>query len=268
MLPSLLGFFISSTRISFFLTLRVEFTSLCNLLNFTDSSVSSSDCSLDWQRNKRKVNQVMARSSALAARAARRVLWPEPGAPTNLPNSFLKLHLPTILGSKEWRSRSEAAGHTPLPLTGIGAFCVQYFPGPCQENSAGLSPRLALGFQFPGCGLGQALLCLVHQDLLFKRGHQLLLQTKILLTCSSPPRKSKPAGQEKGREAKAAVPVTREDLLPHLSHPCGLSQLLPPAHQASVRTAPAFLREGQGKKLTFPALHYSPYSPASHSVLQ
>lgn len=35
-----------------------------------------------------------------------------------------------------------------------------------------------------------------------------------------------------------------------------------------MRTAPAFLREGQGKKLTFSAIHYSPYSPASHSVLQ
>lgn len=64
---------------------------------------------------------------------------------------------------------------------------------------------------------------------------------------------------------KAAFPVTREDLLPH---PSGLSQLLPRAPQASVRTAPAFLREGQGKKLTFSAIHYSPYSPASHSVLQ
>lgn len=59
-LPSVLGFFISSTLMSFFLTLRVEFTSLCNLLNFTDSSVSSSDCSLDWQRNKGKVNQIIA----------------------------------------------------------------------------------------------------------------------------------------------------------------------------------------------------------------
>lgn len=65
LLPSVLGFFISSTLMSFFLTLRVEFTSLCNLLNFTDSSVSSSDCSLDWQRNKGKVNQIIAgRSSA------------------------------------------------------------------------------------------------------------------------------------------------------------------------------------------------------------
>jgi len=57
-LPSVLGFFISSTLMSFFLTLRVEFTSLCNLLNFTDSSVSSSDCSLDWQRNKGNINKV------------------------------------------------------------------------------------------------------------------------------------------------------------------------------------------------------------------
>ena len=59
-LPSVQGFFISSTLISFFLTLRVEFTSLCNLLNFTDSSVSSSDCSLDWQRNKNAVNYTNA----------------------------------------------------------------------------------------------------------------------------------------------------------------------------------------------------------------
>lgn len=58
-LPSVLGFFISSTLMSFFLTLRVEFTSLCNLLNFTDSSVSSSDCSLDWQRNKGNINKVV-----------------------------------------------------------------------------------------------------------------------------------------------------------------------------------------------------------------
>lgn len=32
---------------------------MCNLLNFTESSVSSSDCSLDWQRN-RTVNQLIA----------------------------------------------------------------------------------------------------------------------------------------------------------------------------------------------------------------
>lgn len=144
-LPSLLGFFISSTRISFFLTLRVEFTSLCNLLNFTDSSVSSSDCSLDWQRNKRKVNQVMARSSALAARAARRALWPEPGAPTNLPNSFLKLHLPTILGSKEWRSRSEAAGHTPLPLTGMWCILCPVLPRPLSGELCGTPSKAGPG---------------------------------------------------------------------------------------------------------------------------
>lgn len=93
-LPSGLGFFISSTLISFFLTLRVEFTSLCNLLNFTDSSVSSSDCSLDCQRNKGKVNQIIARCSSaslpvwtLGSSAA------ELGAPTKLPNRFLEQHV-------------------------------------------------------------------------------------------------------------------------------------------------------------------------------
>lgn len=63
-----------------------------------------------------------------------------------------------------------------------------------------------------------------------------------------------------------AFGITREALLPHLSHPSGLSQLFPRAQRARLRTAPAFLHEGQGKKLTFSAIRYSPYSPASHSV--
>lgn len=102
-LPSVLGFFMSSTLISFFLTLRVEFTSLCNLLNFTDSSVSSSDCSLDWQRNKGKVNQIIARELCFSSRvqpgltasleSGRSAV--ELGAPTNLPSRFMKLHLPS-----------------------------------------------------------------------------------------------------------------------------------------------------------------------------
>lgn len=35
-----------------------------------------------------------------------------------------------------------------------------------------------------------------------------------------------------------------------------------------MKTAPAFLQEGQGKKLTFSAIQHSPYSPASHFILQ
>lgn len=97
-LPSVLGFFISSTLISFFLTLRVELTSLCNLLNFTDSSVSSSDCSLDWQRNRRTVNQLIApelcppgwHSWPLSHSSAAKL-----GISINLPNRFTKPHIPS-----------------------------------------------------------------------------------------------------------------------------------------------------------------------------
>lgn len=122
------------------------------------------------------------------------------------------------------------------------------------------------------CGLGQALLCLAHQDLLFKRGHRLLLQTENLLTCSSPPLpkppKSKTAGQEKGRAAKSRLLSHLWSRLPHLSHLFLFSQLFPRAQKASMRTALTFLQEGQGKKLTFSDIQYSPYSPESHFVLQ
>lgn len=120
--------------------------------------------------------------------------------------------------------------------------------------------------------MGQALLCLAHQDLLFKRGHRLLLQTENLLTCSSPPLpkppKSKTAGQEKGRAAKSRLLSHLWSRLPHLSHLFLLSQLFPRAQKASMRTALTFLQEGQGKKLTFSDIQYSPYSPESHFVLQ
>lgn len=83
-LPSVVGFLISSTLISFFLTLRVELTSLCNLLNFTDSSVSSSDCSLDWQRNRGEVHQIVApEPSVLAAGGGAPVGPPGPPAVEN-----------------------------------------------------------------------------------------------------------------------------------------------------------------------------------------
>lgn len=130
------------------------------------------------------------------------------GEPTNLPNRFMKLHLPSQgLMSAELGPKQHST-HPCLPLMGICCIRFSYLPVLFQENSTGLSPRLALQLQFHCRGLGQALICLAHQDLLFKRGHQLLLQTKILLTCSSPPRKSKTAGQEKGRDAKKSPSVS------------------------------------------------------------
>lgn len=50
-----------------------------------------------------------------------------------------------------------------------------------------------------------------------------------------------------------------------VSHPSfRLTQLLPRVPKESLGKEPAFLHEGQGKKLTFSAIQSSPYSPASH----
>lgn len=80
-----------------------------------------------------------------------------------------------------------------------------------------------------------------------QRGHQLLLQTKILLTCSSPPTKSKTAGQEKGREAKSRLlchslggPATPRPCLPPLPAPCESSQ---GEHEDRPRIPPRGTRE-------------------------
>lgn len=49
--PSEACFLLSSTLMSFFLTRRVELTSLWSRLNLTESSdCSSSDCSRDWKK--------------------------------------------------------------------------------------------------------------------------------------------------------------------------------------------------------------------------
>lgn len=129
----------------------------------------------------------------------------------------MKLHLPSQgLMSAELGPKQHST-HPCLPLMGICCIRFSYLPVLFQENSTGLSPRLALQLQFHCRGLGQALICLAHQDLLFKRGHQLLLQTKILLTCSSPPRKSKTAGQEKGRDAKKSPSVSLVRTVCHIS---------------------------------------------------
>lgn len=53
--PSDPCFLPSSTLMSFFLTRRVELTSLWSRRNFTESSdCSSSDCSRDWKKERRE----------------------------------------------------------------------------------------------------------------------------------------------------------------------------------------------------------------------
>ena len=76
---------------------------------------------------------------------------------------------------------------------------------------------------------------------------------------SSPKIKNSRAGKRKKCKKPSSVPF-----LGTVSHPSfRLSQLLPRVPKESLGKEPAFLHEGQGKKLTFSALQSSPYSPAS-----
>lgn len=275
-LPSVLGFFISSTLISFFLTLRVEFTSLCNLLNFTDSSVSSSDCSLDWQRNKRKVNQIIAPELCSCS-------WGSPASPPACTLAVLQRNLghhqicPTgsrsstyhlkvsgvekqVLGSRTHTLALDR--HVVHFVSTTSRSPVRRTPQDSPSKAGPVIPVSLLWFG-PGSHLsGPSGLAVETWSPTTSPN-----QNSVDLFQSSPKIKTSRAGKREEMQ-KAAFCVTREDLLPHLSHPSGLSQLLPRAQQARMRTAPAFLREGQGKKLTFSAIRCSPYSPASHSVLQ
>lgn len=275
-LPSVLGFFMSSTLISFFLTLRVEFTSLCNLLNFTDSSVSSSDCSLDWQRNKGNVNQRPAPELCSCSRV--HAAWPACQSEMRLLPSWTwgtnqcaqQAHEapPTISRSMSGELGPKQHSTHPRPWRAWGAFMSTTSRSsfrrtpqdplrgwPCNSSFAAVVwARLSSVWPIRTC-------CLNVVTNYFSK-------PKFCWLVPVLPPNQKQQGRKKEEMQKAAFCLTGEDRLPHRSHVFRLSQLLPRAQKASVRTAPTFLREGQGKKLTFSAIQHSPYSPASHFILQ
>lgn len=117
--------------------------------------------------------------------------------------------------------------------------------------------------------MSQVLLCLAPQDLLFKWS----------LTTSPNPNSAdlfQPAPKIKTSRAGKGKRRTKPPSGPFVRPACRISALLPSAslspfptaHKAKMGTDPAFLHEGQGKKLTFKATQSSPYSPASRFVPQ
>lgn len=160
-----------------------------------------------------------------------------------------------------------------------GAVCpIIPLPEHFKQSPAGLSPQTGPGIPVtllrfgPGSPLSGPL------GLTVEHGHQPLLQTKILLTFSSTssPTKKKKKSKPAGRKGEVMKKKDRQKESPSLlsagiaCHIRAIPSPPPAAPERSlgkVEDSPAFLQR-QGKKLTFPALQHSPYSPASHSILQ
>lgn len=144
------------------------------------------------------------------------------------------------------------------PMASLGGelgprHCNTHFPVPAQEAAGRtLSPRPALLFQLRAVWFGPGSPLSGPSRLAVERGHQRRLQTKIQLTFSSPPLKIKTSRAGEGKRHKK--PSSSGSVRTH-GH-------IPASPLLSVRT------ETQGKKLTFAAIQYSPYSPEAHSVLQ